>query len=69
MPDRWERSHRCIDHAGRPRDFEIVVEGGKVMFHTPPGEVAGFHPELIGDIRDDLQQAQVEAIRQRGGRF
>lgn len=62
----WRRTHNCLDHAGRPRELVIRVEHGKVSLHTPPGEVATMHPRAIGPFRDDMADAQVEALTQRG---
>jgi hypothetical protein len=67
MPDRWVRSLRCKDHAGRVREFEIIVQSGEVGFRVPPGEVALFHPKVIEQLRDHITAAREEALRQRGG--
>jgi hypothetical protein len=67
MSDPWRRERPCVDHAGRPRTFTITVVDGQVAVHAPPPGTAGFHPEGIGEVRQDLLDAQAEAIQQRGG--
>lgn len=62
----WRRERPCVDFAGRPQLFAVIVEDGLVTVHAPSPGTARFHPQLLGVVRQDLLDAQVEAIRQRG---
>lgn len=67
MPDRWVRTHKCQDQAGRPRELEIIADDGLISLRTPPGEVARFQPDAVGPLRSLLNEALTEALRQKGG--
>lgn len=57
----WRRSVECTDAGGRQRELTVMLDGGRLLISTPPGEFAVITLTAASNLKKVITEAQIEA--------